>query len=111
MARRPVPGVRGPCAVSAGPLSECEREPIECAEDACWRLVDCGALAVNRPDEDEDCGFCDWRSCVAFVEDLPDGQYDLALNCVEAATCDQLKAPGSPEDPDPPPCLEQGDDD
>ena len=104
----PVPGVREPCAVGAGPLQECAAAPIETPEDACWRLVACGALAVNRPDEAEDCGFCDFRSCVALVEAMGEDQMELALACVEAAPCDQLKTEGAPENPDPPRCFEQG---
>jgi hypothetical protein len=105
----PVPGVREPCAVGAGPLQECADEPIETPEDACWRLVQCAALPINRPNEDEDCGFCDFRSCVVLLEAMGQDQMELALACVEVATCDQLKSGGeSPENPDPPPCFQQG---
>ena len=93
----PVAGVREP-----------SMEPIETPEDACWRMVECGALAVNRPDEEEDCGFCDFRSCVILLESMGEDQMRLALACVEAAPCDSLKTEGSPENPDPPYCFQQG---
>ena len=93
----PVPGVREPATGE-----------VETPEDACWRMVECGALAVNRPNEDEDCGFCDWRSCVALLEGMGDDQQRIALACVEAAPCDELKTEGAPEDPDPPWCFQQG---
>jgi hypothetical protein len=104
----PVPGVRGPCAVGTGPLEDCAPEQIETPEDACWRLIECGALAVNRPNEDEDCGFCDFRSCVLLLESMGENQLELALACALAAPCDQLKGPGAPENPDPPACFQQG---
>jgi len=102
------PGVRGPCATAAGPLTECDRVVIDDAEDACWRMVECGALAVARPDDRGSCGFCDWASCVRTIEELPDPQVELVLDCIQAASCDLLKAPGAPEDPDRPPCIAQG---
>ena len=104
----PIPGVRGPCAVGAGPLQECAVEEVETPEDACWRMVECGALAVNRPDEEEDCGFCDFRSCVLLLESMGEDQMQLALECVEASPCDQLKTEGAPENGDPPWCFQQG---
>jgi hypothetical protein len=105
---KPTPGVRAACAEPGGPLDRCEPGSIDSAEDACWRMVECGALAVARPDDTDDCSFCDWASCVETIDAMSDAQYELALACVEAAPCDALKAPGYPNDPDPPPCLEQG---
>lgn len=103
-------GVRGECgATGAGPLQECERTEVVSAEDACWRLVECGAIPVVNPEMEPDCCF-DWARCVGFLEDLPDPQLELALTCVEAAPCDSLKWNGSPNRPNDelPPCLELG---
>jgi hypothetical protein len=105
----PKPGLREPCATASGPLGQCDPVVIDSAEDACWRMVECGALAVARPDDRDSCGYCDWTSCVLFIEELPDTSYERALDCVQAASCDALKSSGSPGDPDPPPCLDQGD--
>jgi hypothetical protein len=104
----PEPGVRDTCGAPGGPVGVCTADEIDSAEDACWKMVECGALAVARPDDQGDCGFCDWASCVAYVDALSDDQFELALDCVAAAPCDELKGPGSPDDPDPPPCLAQG---
>ena len=107
----PEPGARSDCASAGGPLSQCppeSPESIDTPDDACWKMVECGAMPVARPDDRQDCGFCDWQSCVNFIDQLPDQQLELALACVQAAPCDELKAPGSPDDPDLPPCLEQG---
>ena len=107
---RSTPGLRGPCGSAGGPLSECEGTPIVSAEDACWRLVECGAIPVANPEDDPGCCF-DWARCVDYVEELPDLDFEVALTCIEHAPCDHLTAGGSPDRTNGrPPCLEQGDD-
>lgn len=103
------PGVRE-CAGGAGPLAGCERVEVMSPEDACWRLVECGSIPVQNPEEEPDCCF-DWARCVDYLEELPDPQLELSLACVEATPCDSLKWNGSPNRPNDelPPCLEQGD--
>jgi hypothetical protein len=105
----PKPGVREPCSTAAGPLQECERVELMSAADACWRLVECGAIPIANPEADPECCF-DWTSCVDYIEELPDPQYELTLACLEAATCDELKWNGSPNRPNDElaPCLDQG---
>jgi hypothetical protein len=105
------PGVRGECsAYPGGPLQECERVEVVSPEDACWRLVECGAIPVVNPEAEPDCCF-DWARCVGYLEDLSDPQLELALACVEVSPCDSLKWNGSPNRPNDelPPCLAQGD--
>jgi len=103
------PGVRE-CTAGAGPIGECEPEEVVTPEDACWRLVACGAIPVVNPEAEPECCF-DWARCVSYLEDLPDPQLELALACVEVAPCDSLKWNGSPNRPNDelPPCLAQGD--
>lgn len=104
----PKPGVRGNCATARGPLLECDPVPLSGAEDACWRLVQCGAIPVANPESEPGCCF-DWAACVDYVEALPDQRFELALACIEAAACDDLKSRGSPDRPtDLPACLEHG---
>jgi hypothetical protein len=96
------------CVNAAGPLLECDPVPLAGAEDACWRLVQCGAIPVTNPESDPDRGF-DWSACVDAIEALPDQRFELALSCIEAASCDELKSRGARARPtDPPACLEAG---
>jgi hypothetical protein len=91
------------CAGSAGTLIECGGPgPLSGAEDACWRLVQCGSIPAATPDSDP--GGFDWGACVEHVEYLPDDQFEAALACIEAARCDELRAPAHAL----PACLEHG---
>ena len=106
------PGVRGPCATASGePL--CASEAIETGEDACWKLIECGSIPVVEPMPDDNRYF-DQSECARHFEQLSDNRLKVALACVEASTCDQLRFRGGPEHPtrDPegmPACLEYGD--
>lgn len=103
------PGFRGPCAEPGGPFGECPLTSVTSADEACWRLVECGVIPVANPEEQPDCCF-DWARCVDFVEELPEAQFELTLACVESNTCEALRARGSPDrTQDLPPCLDQGD--
>jgi hypothetical protein len=104
------PGVRGQCAAAVGePV--CAEEAIENGEDACWKLVECGSIPVSSP-EDED--FFDQPTCERYFEILSEHRYNLALACVAASTCDQLRFPDGQDTPSTnpermPACLEYGD--
>jgi hypothetical protein len=102
-------GVRGECASAGGPLEQCDRVDLISPEDACWRLVECGAIPIANPEEEPECCF-DWERCVNYMEGLNDPAFELSLSCLEAAPCDSLKWNGSPNRPtdELPPCLEQG---
>jgi hypothetical protein len=94
----PKPDARELCAMSGRPLRECDQGSLVGAEDACWRLVQCGAIPAANPDSDPSCCF-DWAACVNHVDGLPDEQFEQALACIEAATCAELgprRAAGTP---------------
>ncbi len=93
---------------SASGLAECGLTSLAGAEDACWRLAQCGAIPVANAESEPDCCF-DWATCVEHVEGLPDEQFELALACIEAATCDELRSRSAPgRTAEPPACLEHG---
>ncbi len=104
-----VQGHRTPCATPAGAFVGCETEPLETAEDACWRLVDCGVIPLER-NEDQQFVF-DWRDCVLSLEDLPSEREDFIIACIGASACDDLLVPNSPRTPDDDEllCLQYGD--
>ena len=89
----PRSAARGPCTSDTDTGPDCEPVALASAEDACWRLVQCGALPVANPESDPTCCF-DWGACVNHVDSLPDEQFEMSLACIEASTCDDLK-PGS----------------
>lgn len=76
-------GTRAFCA-EGGALNGCEVS-VKTPQDACWRMVDCGAIELNR-----DQGF-DWNNCVGSIEGMRDPQQQLVMACIAASTCDQLK--------------------
>lgn len=107
------PGLRGPCSTPSGEPLGCDEQPIETAEDACWKLVSCGAIPVANPDDDPDCCF-DYTRCIDELGELEQLGHDFALACIEGATCDQLRWRGSPDRPtrnraEMPACLQHGD--
>lgn len=88
-------GARGPCA-AGGVLTDCP-DAARTAEAACWRLVDCGVIPLDHP---EDFRF-DWGRCVDGLESQPSEYRQLTVSCIAASTCDQLRVDGSPDEPDP----------
>lgn len=89
-------GARSNCAYG-GLLTDCE-DADRTPEAACWRMVDCGAIAVNEPAEDRNWVF-DWGNCVDTLERMSPERQRLTINCVTASTCDQLRVDGSPDQP------------
>jgi hypothetical protein len=78
-------GARDLCA-EGGELNDCRdvpRTPME----ACWRLVDCGAIPLHREDPNAD----DWGNCVDEIERMRETSQRLTIACIAASTCDQLK--------------------
>ena len=96
----PRSGDRDPC--SGDDDMDCDPVALAGAEEACWRLVQCGAVPAANPESEPSCCF-DWAACVNRIESLPDDQFELALACIEASQCDELKA----ESGDLPRCLDQ----
>lgn len=94
-------GARGPCA-SSGDILSCDA-PVETAEDACWRLVECAVFPVDAADE----GGIDWGRCVNRLESFDDVTRSAAIDCVALSSCDALAARGGPIGPwEWPDCLE-----
>ena len=79
-------GSRGNCEFG-GTLTDCENAQ-RTVRDACWRLVDCGAIIVHH--ETNDSAF-DWDNCVNTIEDFPDDRARVVVACIASATCDELR--------------------
>jgi hypothetical protein len=90
-------GARAQCAVG-GELSDCP-DAERTAEGACWRMVECGAIAIEAADQDMNNQTFDWDNCVNYVESRTDDRQRAIINCVAASTCDSLRADGSPDQP------------
>jgi len=87
-------GARGQCAYG-GELADCP-DAARTAEGACWRLVDCGAIAVKSGMMN---GRFDWDRCVDGLDSLTTDRRTLVVNCIAASSCDNLRMDGSPDDP------------
>ncbi|MFT3700701.1 MAG: hypothetical protein QM831_46580 [Kofleriaceae bacterium] len=88
-------GSHSRCA-EGGAINDCT-DAVETPEDACWRLVDCAAIPVKSGDKDN---HFDWGACVDRIEQAIDVEQNLIVDCIAASSCDALKAPGSPDNPD-----------
>lgn len=104
------PGLRDQCATTVG-QPFCLVDPIESAEDACWRLVSCGSIPVASP---EDQNYFDQPTCEAFLQRVSNHRFQIALACIETSTCDQLRFRDGSSHPSTnqermPLCLEYGD--
>lgn len=106
---RALQGTRGPCSTASGEALGCDEAEIVSADDACWRLVECGVIPLKNPEDNPD-AFFDWARCVRYVESLSDARFGVVLACVDAASCDDLKTENSPtRTNDLPLCLQFGD--
>jgi len=85
-------GTRGPCASGAG--LGCPAA-VTTAEEACSRLVSCGAIPLQSDNND----VFDWGKCADRIEGLTDDRARLVVACVAASTCDDLRTEGSPDRP------------
>ena len=86
-------GTRAECA-QGGALTDCP-DAERTAQGACWRLVDCGAIAIKS---DVNNRFT-WARCVDGIDGLTSDRQRLVINCVAASTCDELRVQGSPDNP------------
>jgi hypothetical protein len=89
-------GARGDCA-EGGQLNAgtCPVDPTP--DGACLYLVDCGVIPIESDAGDKH--HYDWADCVSTIDGfLPTGQ-QLAIECIESATCDSLVVDGSPDAP------------
>ncbi len=80
-------GGRKQCS-EGGVLNDTCPSTLRTAEDACWRMVDCGAIQLHREGQYDR----DWSRCVGEIWDTGDVQERLIIACVGASTCDQLRA-------------------
>jgi hypothetical protein len=90
-------GAHGQCAFG-GELLDCP-EASRTSEGACWRLVDCGAIAVSAGDMNQ--GRFDWHNCVDGLDSTTADRRSLIINCLAVSSCDQLRMEGSPDNPQP----------
>src|SRR4051812_29004832 len=79
-------GTRALCAEGGALNDQCE-DPVTTARDACWRMVDCGAIDAHEPGEFD----FDWDRCVDRIEGMADVEQQIVIACIGASTCDQLK--------------------
>lgn len=79
-------GSRAQCA-EGGALNDTCSDAIRTPEQACFRMVDCGAISLH---EDGQFDF-DWNRCVNEIWNTGDVQARLVISCIAASTCDQLK--------------------
>lgn len=89
-----VDGSRANCEYG-GTLTDCP-DAARTTEAACWRLVDCGAIPVHHETDDNE---FDWGNCVDDLDALTADRRRLIVACIAASTCDELRVPGSPDDP------------
>ncbi|HSD89314.1 MAG TPA: hypothetical protein VLB44_17415 [Kofleriaceae bacterium] len=83
------------------PCDEAARTPA----GACSRLVECGAIPLERPETYQ----FDYDNCVSFIERSSTGSQTLIAACIAESKCDAL-LPKNPHDPNPNeiPCLHFG---
>ena len=79
-------GTRAQCA-EGGALNDVCTSAVKTPEQACWRMVDCGAIQLHRAEQYQ----FDWSRCVDAIWDAADVQARLIMACIGASTCDQLK--------------------
>jgi hypothetical protein len=89
-------GARGQCA-EGGQLNAgtCPVDPTP--DGACTYLVECGVIPLES-DAGNNHQF-DWGDCVDTIEEFIDSGQALAIQCIEASSCDALKVDGSPNKP------------
>lgn len=88
-----VDGSRAACASGGGLGGGCPDDPAT-PEGACSRLVACGAIPLDAPDDK-----FDWGQCVDRLDGVPADQRAFATACIAASTCDELRVNGSPGNP------------
>jgi hypothetical protein len=79
-------GTRAQCA-EGGALNDTCPANVRTPEQACFRMVDCGAIPLHRNGQYD----FDWNRCVREIWNTGDVQARLMIACIGAATCDQLK--------------------
>jgi hypothetical protein len=88
------PGVQGACFSPTGTPLGCDDQPIESSEDACNKLIACGVVPVEN-----EMGF-DYSDCLELIDELESFQFEFALACIEASSCEELASTST--------CVEHG---
>ena len=78
-------GAHAACA-QGGALTMCP-DTVRTPEDACWRLVDCGAIPVQSGTTDN---HFDWGDCLDTIESADTAGETLIIACIAQSTCDAL---------------------
>src|SRR5262245_4192548 len=76
-------GARDLCA-EGGAINACPQPP-RTVEGVCWRLVECGAIALASDSS------YDWGNCVNQISGMRDIAQQLVIACIADSTCDQVK--------------------
>lgn len=79
-------GSRGNCEFG-GTLTDCENAR-RTVHDACFRLVDCGAIPLRYEDDNNQ---LDWDECVRRLEGAEEAVTDAVVSCIATSTCDELR--------------------
>lgn len=95
-------GYRSPCA-EGGQILGCD-EDVQTAEEACWKLVQCGVFPIEHVEVDRD---QDFGGCVDRLYRTDEDAAQIAIECIDASSCDSLIVNDSPANPyEWPDCLE-----
>lgn len=96
-------GSAGAC--SKGGIFEPCADAVRTPAGACNRLVECGAIPLERPETYQ----FDYDRCMDFIEGSTTGSQTLIEACIAESKCDAL-LPNNPHDPNPGeiPCLHFG---
>jgi hypothetical protein len=86
-----VDGTNAQCAFG-GAITDCP-DAARTSEAACWRLVDCAAIPLDVEDPNDPNAF-DWGVCVDELDELTADRQRIVINCIAAATCDELRVDG-----------------
>ena len=89
------PPARHALCSEGGALDSCP-DTVRTPEDACWRLVDCGAIPLSSTTNK-----FTWGKCIDAIEGQDAAAEQLIIACIAQSSCDALKVPGSPDDADP----------
>lgn len=79
-------GSRANCEFG-GTLTDCENAG-RTVQDACWRLVDCGAIVLHHETNDN---VFDWDRCVDELETTTEDRRRVVVACIASSTCDELR--------------------
>jgi hypothetical protein len=89
-----IDGTRGNCAEGGALTDTCDGE-VSTPADACWRMVDCGAIPIFNDDNN----VFDWGNCTDYIDTLTSTRQTLVIACIAGSSCDMLKGDNWPDVP------------